>query len=89
LPAGKYDVSLYLKQTGDKSSNLQGSLILMDKFGVPDRMDWKLLVNEIDKEVRKDKRLVLVKPATIYFLVSNDNNFLPYEYTVGIEKVTD
>jgi hypothetical protein len=89
LPAGKYDVSLYLKQTDGKSTNLQGNIVLLDEFGVPDRTEWKLTVNEIDVEARKDKRLVLVKPATVYFLVSNDSSFVPYEYTVGIEKATD
>lgn len=89
LPAGKYDVSLYLKQTNDKSSNLQGSIVLLDPFGVPDQKSWKLNVNEIDKETRKDKRLVLLKPTTVFFLVTNDSSFNPYEYTVGIDKATD
>lgn len=89
LPAGKYDVSLYLKQADGVRSNLQGSLVLLDKFGVPDLTDWDLRVNEIDVETRKDKRLVLAKPTTVYFLVTNNSSFKPYEYTVGIEKATD
>lgn len=89
LPAGKYDVSLYLKQTGTDSSNLQGDIVLLDKFGVPDSTSWKLNVNEIDKEARKDKRLVLIKPATVYFMVTNGNSSKTYDYTVGIEKATD
>lgn len=89
LPAGKYDISLYLKQTNDKSSNLRGDVVLLDSFGVPDGTEWEFNVNEIDKEARKDKRLVLTKPTTVYFLVTNDSTFNPYEYTVGIEKATD
>lgn len=88
LPAGKYDVSLYLKQTDGSQSNLQGALTLLDRFGVAAREDWKLNVNEIGAETRKDKRLVLVKPATVFFLVTNDGS-LAYDYTVGIEKATD
>ncbi len=89
LPAGKYDISLYLKQTTDESSNLRGKIVLLDKFGVPDSTEWEFNVNEIDKEARKDKRLVLTKPSTVYFLVTNDSTFQQYEYTVGIEKATD
>lgn len=89
LPAGKYDISLYLKQADGVSSNLQGKVVLLDKFGVPDKTDWAFNVNEIDKEARKDKRLLLIKPATIYLLVTNDSSFKAFEYTVGIEKATD
>jgi hypothetical protein len=89
LPPGKYDVSLYLKQTDGGSSNLMGSLVLLDKFGVPDKQNWKLNVNEIDKETRSDKRLVVIKPATYYFLVTNSDGSKVYDYTVGIEKATD
>ncbi|MBC8137247.1 MAG: hypothetical protein H8F28_15310, partial [Fibrella sp.] len=45
LPAGRYDISLYLKQTNGVSSNLQGAVTLLDTFGAPDKTDWKLTVN--------------------------------------------
>lgn len=89
LPAGKYDVSLYLKQTQGDKSNLQSGIILLDTFGVPTQDKWALNVNEIDKETRKDKRLVLVKPATVYFRITNKSTFKVYDYTIGIEKATD
>ena len=89
LPAGKYDISLYLKQVSKDNSNLQGTVRLLDKFGVPLEDDWLLSVNEIDTEARKDKRLVLVKPAVVYFMVTDTNTSKAYDYTVGIEKATD
>ena len=89
LPAGKYDISLYLKQADGESSNLQGTLRLLDAYGAPAKDDWVLNVNEIDKEVRKDKRLVLVKPTTVFFMVTNTNTTKSYDYTIGIDKATD
>lgn len=89
LPAGKYDVSLYLKLTEGESSNLMGSIRLLDPYGVPLKDDWTLNVNEIDKEVRKDKRLTLIKPTTVIFMVTGNNSSRTYDYTVGIEKATD
>lgn len=88
LPAGKYDVSLYLKQTDGSQSNLMGTLTLLDKFGVASKDNWVLNVNEIGAETRKDKRLVLIKPTVVFFLVTNGNNAV-YDYTIGIDKASD
>lgn len=89
LPAGKYDISLYLKQSDGMKGTLQGDLTLLDSFGAADKSDWNLNVNEIDIETRKEKRLVLLKPTTILLLVTNTNTSHAYEYTVGIEKTTE
>ncbi len=86
LPAGNYDVSLHLKQKGTEGSNLQATLRLLDKYGVPLENDWTIPMNEEGIEARKDRRLVVVRPATIYFMVTNDNDTHAYDYTVGIEK---
>jgi hypothetical protein len=89
LAPGKYDVSLYMKQPDNDKTNLQGKLDLMDAFGVPSPMDWRLHVNEIGLDTRQEKRLLLLKPQTLIFRVTNDSSFKPVEYIVGIEKATD
>lgn len=89
LAPGKYDVSLYLKQPDDISSNLQGSLDEMDAVGVPVEPRWELTVNQIGKDGRVEKRLLLLKPQTLILRVTNENNSRQTEYTVDIEKATD
>ena len=87
LPAGKYDVSLYFKRLdGEKRSNLSGNLERWDPYGL-EIPRWHLDMNEIGLEARQEKRLILLKPTTVYFRVLNTD--APVEYTVGIEKATD
>lgn len=87
LPAGKYDVSLYLRrQDGKKNDTVMGDLERWDANGFRVPM-WKINVAEIGVEARKDQRLILTKPATVIFRVLNTD--APVEYTVGIEKATD
>lgn len=87
LPAGKYDVSLYFKRLdGAKNSNLIGELERWDPYGLQTPV-WDINLNEIGIEARNDKRLILTKPATVYFRVLNED--APVEYTVGIEKATE
>lgn len=89
LPAGKYNVSLYMKQADGKSTNLMGQLLLLDVYGVTSKSPAYLLnVNAVDVETRQEQRLVLIKPQTVLFRVTNTNN-KPIEYTIDIEKATD
>lgn len=88
LPAGKYDVSLYMKQVDGEKTNLMGSLDQVDAYGALVN-GWNIRVNEIDVEARQEKRLILTKPQTVTFRVTNNSGDRPAEYTVGIEKATD
>ncbi len=78
-----------MKQTNGKKSNLQSSLELVDPYGALAEPEWRLSVNEIDLETRKDKRLILTKPQTVTLPITNDNSFNTAEYTIGIDKATD
>lgn len=86
LPAGKYDVSLYLKRVDGKNSSVIGSLDRFDGFGFR-IFDWNINVSELGSEARKDKQLILSKPQTVIFRVSNPD--APVDYIIGIEKSTD
>ena len=89
LAPGKYDVSVYMKQTNKDKTNLQGQLDLIDAFGVPDADNWRLNVNEIGLDTRQEKRLLLLKPRTVIFRVVNGSSSRPVEYTIDIEKATN
>jgi hypothetical protein len=86
MPAGAYDVSLYLKRVDGRSSNIMGRLQRLDSNGfiVP---DGRLNMNENGTEARKDMRIVLKKPGKVLFHVTNED--APLEYTIGIDKATD
>lgn len=87
LPAGRYDVSLYMKTPDGERTNLQGQIDQLDQYGF--RMpSWQVRMNEIAQEARKEERLILTKPRTVYLRVTN-NQDKPREYIVGIEKATD
>lgn len=86
LPAGKYDVTLYMKRVDGRSSNIIGYLQQMDVYGF-DVNGGRINMNESGTEARKEMRLVLKKPTKVLFHVINDD--APMEYTVGIDKATD
>jgi hypothetical protein len=87
LQPGKYDISLYMQQVEEgKRTNLMGSIELLDAFGVSPG-NWKLNMNEIDYEARVAKQLVVIKPTTYIFKVTNGNYGDAANYTVGIEKI--
>ena len=85
LPAGKYNVSLYLKQPDGTVSNLLADLLLLSPLGTEPSPRWLLGVNAVDKETRQEQRLTLLKSQTLIFRITNTNSN-PVEYTVGIEK---
>ena len=87
LPAGKWTVMLYGKRTDGTSSNVQADLELLDEYGAKADPSWKLNLNEIGVEARRDKPLVLGKPKTLIFKVMTQN--APLEYTIDIEKGAD
>ncbi|MES2459910.1 MAG: hypothetical protein V4671_04945 [Armatimonadota bacterium] len=86
LPAGKYDVTLYMKRVDGMDSNIIGHLQQLDKNGLI-VSGGRINMNETDKEARSDMRLVLTKPTKVLFQLTNDR--APMDYTVGIEKATD
>jgi len=83
LPAGTYDVSLYFRQKSGKRDSLIGYLDRFDKFGFRVPL-WQVAIGEVGIETRKEKQLVLTKPETVVFRVTN--NDAPVEYVIGIEK---
>lgn len=89
LPAGKYDVTLYMKQADGDKTNIQGALDLLAPNGTLMEPGWRLNMNEIGLEARVEKRLILLKPQTVLFRVTNTQNSKGAEYTIGIEKATD
>ena len=88
LPAGKYTMSLYMKQADGEKNNLLGQLRRLDAFGVEASPRWSLEVNAIGLETRQEEKLVLLKPQTVLFRVMNANNHAA-EYLIGIEKADE
>ncbi|MEI6913748.1 MAG: hypothetical protein WCL39_01305 [Armatimonadota bacterium] len=86
LDPGKYDVSLYFKRQDRASSNCMGDLDRLSSLGVQ-VPQWRLSLNEIGKEARQEKRLVITKPQNVILRVTNID--APVEYIIGIAKATD
>ncbi len=86
LPAGEYRVYLRLKNGGDKNENITASLLLLDRYGVAAKPDWRLDIVQSGSESRKEKSLKLTEAGEVYFLLTNDNPVESYEYTIGIQK---
>ncbi len=81
LPAGKWNVSLYLAQTDNNKTNLQGNLQQLTEFGVIEP-NTEIHMNEVDLEARKERMLVLTKPRTLIFRVSTEERKLKYDITI-------
>lgn len=86
LEPGKYDVSVYFKRLDGQDSNLIGALDVFDSNGFATK-NWTLPVNQIGREARVEKQLIIVKPQTLIFRVTNEAT--PVDYIIGIEKATD
>ena len=82
LPAGRWDISLYFKQLDRVNTNLMGQIEQVDPFGLQG-VKHLVFLNEIGVEARQEKRIVVAKPQTLIFRVTNTNN-RPVEYVVGI-----
>ncbi|MBC8140324.1 MAG: hypothetical protein H7Y38_02655 [Armatimonadetes bacterium] len=86
LPAGEYRVYVLLKNGSDKNENITASLLLLDRYGIAAKPDWRLDIVQSGSESRKEKTLTLTEPGEVYFLLTNDNSVESYEYTIGIQK---
>lgn len=84
LEPGKYMISLYLAHPEDISTNLQAQVEMYDAMGMK-MPSWSMFMNEIGKESRIEKALILAKPTKVYLRVKNVLN-KPVNYIVGIEK---
>lgn len=84
LNEGKWNISLYAKRQDGSNSNIQMDLEALDEFGMRLSPPWKLTLNEIGSEARREKELSLSKGRSLIFKVMNQH--VPMEYVVDIER---
>lgn len=83
LPKGKWSISLGLQLPDDKSSNLMGSVDMLDTMGLATKQNLVAL-NEIDNQARKEGIVTILKPTPILLRVTNETSNLTYTYDVTI-----
>lgn len=88
LKPGKWSISLGLATTDGASTNIQGHVDLLNTLGEPVNERFVVL-NEIDKESRKEGVLTVIKPTAYLFRVVNDSGSIPYTYDLTILPATD
>ncbi|MEO7719236.1 MAG: hypothetical protein ABIY70_23805 [Capsulimonas sp.] len=88
LPPGKWSISLGLRLPQGESTNIQGSIDLLNKYGFPDKINY-VNVNEIGDQARGEAIMTVTKPKPIILAVRNTNGDKTYHYDLTIEKATD
>jgi hypothetical protein len=83
LQPGKYNVSLYFRQSNKKNDSLIGSLERYDAYGFRIPL-WRVAIGSVGQEERRETSLLVTKPQTVIFRVVDTDN--PVDYIVGVEK---
>ena len=87
LPKGKWSISLGFTQTNDEKSNLIGTIDLLDTLGFT-KQSSLVVLNEIDKQARKEGVLNVTKPTPYILRVTNGASEKTYTYDVTIEPAS-
>jgi hypothetical protein len=87
LPKGKWSISLGLELPDNQSSNLIGSIDLLDTLGFAKQADLVRL-NEINTQARKEGIVTVTKPTPYLLRVTNETTDKTYTYDVTIEPAS-
>ena len=84
LADGKWNISLYAKRQDGSNSNIQIDMEALDEYGMRLSPPWKLSLNEIGTEARREKEILLTKARSMIVKVTNQQ--VPMDYVVDIER---